>query len=337
MTAPHHAYPMVPDQGGPKLAHLHLVTVLQAGDSQAAKLQSYGDWIVGSPWLTAVGAEYGVGSGTHELITLPGPAPTDVSSATIPDDIAASIAALELPATTPDTLYMMVYPQGATIDGTACPPQSPFGLGYHGEADSAAGHLTYAVVQSCSNQIPAQLENVISHELIEAATDARPMTQPGFQLALDDPWTNILGAEVGDLCSLSTIVDGSNTATRSYSNAAAALGHSPCVPAPSSPHFNVDVPGDAIHSAPPGGSIDIPIVGWSTAPVGDWPIVAYPGGYSVVMANLTLSQDTINNGQTATLTVQIPSSAHHGDVANIAIYSGVPSVESFWPVAVHVE
>jgi hypothetical protein len=78
--APHHAYPQVPDQGGPKLNHLHMVTVVQAADSQSTQLQAYGDWIVSSQWLTAVGAEYGVASGTHELVTLPGPAPTDVTT-----------------------------------------------------------------------------------------------------------------------------------------------------------------------------------------------------------------------------------------------------------------
>jgi hypothetical protein len=288
-------------------------------------------------WLPAVGAEYGVASGTHELVTLPGPAPTDVTTDTIPDDIAEGIASGALPPTTPDTLYIMVYPQGVTMDGEPCPPGSPYGLGYHDEAETSAGHLTYAVVQSCHQQDPAQLQNVISHELIEAATDARPMTEPGLQLALDNPWTNVLGAEVGDLCSFALATDGAFTATRSYSNAAAAVGGSPCVPAPAGPYFNIDVPGEAVLSAAPGASIDIPIIGWSTAPIDDWSIIAVPGGYSVVMADLSLDESTINNGGSAVLTVGIPQSALPGQVANIAIYSGYPDVQSFWPLAINVQ
>jgi len=83
--------------------------------------------------------------------------------------------------------------------------------------------------------------------------------------------------------------------------------------------------------------VDIPIIGWSTAPIASWPIIGSPGGYSEVVPVVSLSQSEIQNGESATLTVEIPTSAQHGQIAYVAVYSGYPKLESFWPVAVHVQ
>src|SRR5579883_3576492 len=57
--------PQVPFQGGPTIAHVKLVTITFAGYPYQQQMQAFGDWIVGSTWLQTVGAEYGVGTGTH--------------------------------------------------------------------------------------------------------------------------------------------------------------------------------------------------------------------------------------------------------------------------------
>ena len=56
--------PEVSHRGGPVMAHPVLVPILFAGDGEAGELTQFSKWIVGSQWLTAVGAEYGVGSGS---------------------------------------------------------------------------------------------------------------------------------------------------------------------------------------------------------------------------------------------------------------------------------
>ena len=58
-TAPHTAYPQLPNHGGPTLPHPQLVTITFANDARASTLESFAQWIVGSRWLAAVGSEYG--------------------------------------------------------------------------------------------------------------------------------------------------------------------------------------------------------------------------------------------------------------------------------------
>lgn len=60
----HEPLPVVPDQGGTRLAHPQIVFVTFADDTRSAAIESFGRFIAGSSWLHTVGAEYGVDTGT---------------------------------------------------------------------------------------------------------------------------------------------------------------------------------------------------------------------------------------------------------------------------------
>ena len=66
-----HTLPIIPDEEGPELTHPLLVSVTYANDPQPAFVEQLGAYLVTSPWLTAVGPEYGIAHGTHENVELP--------------------------------------------------------------------------------------------------------------------------------------------------------------------------------------------------------------------------------------------------------------------------
>ena len=69
--------PDVVDHNGPVLAHVQLVPIFFTGDADVAALTSFSQWIVGSEWLKAVGADYGVGTGSVlQVVQRPGAAPS---------------------------------------------------------------------------------------------------------------------------------------------------------------------------------------------------------------------------------------------------------------------
>jgi hypothetical protein len=81
-----------------------------------------------------------------------------------------------------------------------------------------------------------------SHELVEAATDPFYYTKPAFSSADVEhaAWTLATVGEVADMCEFESkdgVRLGSFLAQRSWSNAAAAAGHDPCVPALAEPFF----------------------------------------------------------------------------------------------------
>jgi len=78
-----HVLSTIPDQGGPVLAHPQVVTVTYSNDSNRAFVEDLGAYLVTSPWLSAVGVEYGVGLGTHVNLELPGEAPALISDVEI--------------------------------------------------------------------------------------------------------------------------------------------------------------------------------------------------------------------------------------------------------------
>src|SRR5262249_35208816 len=63
-SAPHAPLPLVTDNGGPVLDSIQLVSLIFQEDARRPQLQRFGEFLVHSQWLPAVGAEYGVGNGT---------------------------------------------------------------------------------------------------------------------------------------------------------------------------------------------------------------------------------------------------------------------------------
>jgi len=355
--APHAAFPQVPNQGGPRLTHPQLVTVTFAGDPRVPTLEPFAQWIVGSKWLTAVGADYGIRAGAVAGVAhRPETAPTAVTSADIETYLAngvtdGSIPSPAAPFTLADALYIVYYPfttaiTATFVDGIIKHSCTDF-LGYHGEVHAAGLSFSYAALPDCSVSVPGltalqTIEMVASHEFIEAATDAFPITKPAYQLEPDptSAWFSAFQfeVEVGDLCEVPTrfVQEAGFVAQRIWSNAAALEGD-PCVPNDSTgPYFGVTATPNAEEHVAAGGSVDYDVLGWSTGPVPDWQVSATQA-FGTVNVGLTLSLPTLNNGGATKLHVTVPADAGSDGTAAIALTAQHGAeVSAAWVVSVGV-
>ena len=138
---------------------------------------------------------------------------------------------------------------------------------------------------------------VISHELVEAATDPLPADNPAFVQEDDNDyvWTLVTSGEVADMCYLNDdtyyIPPGAtHMVQRTWSNAQAALMHNPCVPhTTTDSYFNTFAALGPVSYTPPGyapfttqgvsipigqsQSIDVHLYGGQPTP-GPWQISA---------------------------------------------------------------
>jgi hypothetical protein len=260
--------------------------------------------------------------------------------------IQTMVSSGKLPAPTDQTLYALYFPANVTItldDATSC---KEFGA-YHNEVSvtpegGSAITVSYAVMPRCGGEQMTTLG--ASHELIEAATDAHPMSQPAFNMS-DLAWS-VLGGEVGDVCvdfsgsGNDTYSESGFTVQRTWSNKAAAASHDPCVPAPAGAYFNV-APDKQQIALGIGESAAIELTAFSDAPSGSWSVSAKDLGQFLGSGNvLTLSIDktTVSNGDKTTLKVTLNSAISTGSTgvagAPFAIVSRAGSKVHIWPVVV---
>ena len=193
--------------------------------------------------------------------------------------------------------------------------------GYHWEATNPK--VPYAVIPSCPHEDLTQIEITASHEIIEAATD--PFDSTALAWAISDannPWAGG-GGEVADLCEgQSALIDGFDV-TRVWSNTAASQNKAdPCIPAPPTPFFDTAVATSKAEPVAPVKSITLNVEGFSSAPVSAWGIqaVVVPA-VSAFDPKPVLSADSIENGGTATLTMQRPAIAASQTFATVLLYS----------------
>jgi len=342
--APRSPLPQLADRGGPVMAHPALVPIFFADDPDSAELTAFDHWIVGSAWLAAVGAEYGVRSGSVlGAIQLTATAPAAITDGEIVDLLYARLADGTLPA--PDTvpgnmLYEVHFPARTVVtfgNATSC---VAFG-GYHESARRGGVELAYAVLPTCPGFVADHTdleirELVSSHELIEAATDPIPSNHPAFQLEdPTSPWL-ALGEEVADLCvrgdRSATWPEAGFVAQRSWSNAAAAAGKDPCVPGQQTPYFTVSADLTSIPRIAPGKTRLIHLAGYASG-AGDgfgWHIGSAPGAMDDV--DLTLGRDTFDAEQTTILVVGVPDDATAGSLLRFYVYSTGPSSYDVLPM-----
>ncbi len=149
--------------------------------------------------------------------------------------------------------------------------------------------------------------------------------------------------EAGDACEGSLIWEdggqGDFLYQRIWSNAAVDAGGDPCIPALSVPYYNVTLSQDW-YPMDGGIALEIPLTGWSTAPMGDWLVYATTIDVSTGFQGLTGQSLTvrtllglespggcksavfgINNGVAGTLEVPALSSLQPGDFAVIEVES----------------
>jgi hypothetical protein len=336
MTAPHDSSLQVASRGGPVLAAPELVTITFSNYRWRTEVEQMGDWIVNSDWLKTVGADYGVGAGTHRAVRLPSPAPATLADADWRAELPRLIADGTLPSPGPNTLYML-YLRNADTEytgnalGTAC---SNYG-GFHAEITDGALSFPYAVVLTCAPfGLYGELDHTISlasHELIEAATDPFIFTKPAF--VLDQPLFQ--EGEVADLCEGHQGRENGYYYQRIWSNRAAAAGGDPCVPASNDPFFRIDA-SPQVRQLAAGETAEFVFTAWSTAATPALEaFVAYEGGNFIPrvrnpftgmdeplgsgLVTRFAAAPVMVNGQSDRLVITVPANARSGQRALLKV------------------
>jgi hypothetical protein len=345
---PHEPMPIIPNQGGPTLSTLQLVTISFAADPNSAKAGAFGDFVVGSSWLATVGADYGLQSATHAKdVVLTQAAGATVSDTSIQTLIASKIQDGTVPSGA-QVLFLIFYPPGTVVqsalDGAdTCVSIGSSAIGgYHWESANGTP-FPYAVVPTCANEALADIQASASHELLEAATDPFPMTKPAWVLTdPTNPWSALDG-EVADFCELLTTTEGGYSLQQIWSNTAArANDRDPCIPSPPTPFYNATATPATAQMVPAGQSFTFEIKGWSSAPVAPWMLSAdsfsgpLSGGASFDPKPM-LDATTLQNGQSAHMTISVPAGTASGASALIFVTSSRSLTDfSSWPVVVTV-
>ncbi|MFT3764420.1 MAG: hypothetical protein QM820_02715 [Minicystis sp.] len=338
MTAEHTALPKVITFGGPVLKTPKVQAIVYASDPKADDIDAFLAELAATSYWGEATAEYGVGAlQILPTIKRPESPPAKLTDTQLSQDLAAqtSGASPAWGAADPSTIYLFVLPQGTVIDagGECCTDYD----GYHDEATVGAIKVPYGIVCSCPgldgpgvNDVQ-QVTVAMSHELVEAATDPLPFSDPAYAQT-DDPnviWTLITGGETADMCEFDAdsfvIPKGSKyMVQKSWSNAAAAAGKEPCIPATEgAPFFGVSpVLPDQLSitgvpfltsgvKIPVGQSKTIDLQLFSNAPTqGPWKVTAYDlnaffGGSPNL--ELTLDKATGQNGDVLALTIKVLS------------------------------
>jgi len=145
---------------------------------------------------------------------------TFISDAQIQSELAAQIAAGNLPAPTTDaagnnnTYYAVFFPREKAVSANGIDDICSGACAYHGTIADAAGHEIYYGVHpdnqpgsgcgtACSDPTPFEaLTRGASHELVETITDA----EVGLAATVAKPvaWFDPVNAEIGDICVTTT-------------------------------------------------------------------------------------------------------------------------------------
>lgn len=326
--AAHPDAPVLTSAGGPVLANPKLVVVTFGDDPLAADLETFAQSLGATSYWAATTSEYGVGSAQYGgAVHLAAPPATTLTQDQLESWIASQLDGThpEWPAFDPNAIYSIVMPVGAGIEVDGAPPckSSP---AYHYEIDSSSRKIVYAAINRCDPMFGlAGIDYVtagLSHEWIEASTDPFYLSAPAY----DGPapkyndWNFVTGGEVADMCTLTNGVyfkpnDLPFMVQRSWSNAAAAAGHNPCVPAPNEAYFaaapvlsatlyakylGAPFTCEGAHVAV-GSSVDVPVDLFSDAPTDSFSLSAS----ALFGASLAFSWDQTSgaNGDVRTLTI----------------------------------
>jgi hypothetical protein len=251
-SAPHAAAPEDVDLGGSVLKAPRVQPIRYASDPHGADVDGFLAELASTPYWGQVTSEYGVGP----LTILPSTVLPDAPPAAMTDQDLVDVLAKNLGGASPawgapdsSTIYLFEIPEGTSLDasGKCCADFD----GYHQQADVGGGTVTYGVVCACPGLDGPNVDDVqqitvaVSHELVEAATDPLPQTDPAYAQTDDDHaiWTVVTGGELADLCEYDddafVVPQGSKyMVQRSWSDKAAKAGRRPCLPADGGPYFN---------------------------------------------------------------------------------------------------
>jgi hypothetical protein len=316
-----------------------------------------------------------------EIGSAPAPSYTDstqMGPSTVQDWLSKAIGSALLPPPgsnpTSNTLYVLYFPKSTriTLDGYESCVDTGNGFdGYHWAMAYGQTVVPYAVVVECAPQptaarsipIDSLLQSTTltaSHEILEAATD--PTQYAGYVLDDSDPnnWGWIAttgGGEVGDLCvdffglNQDHAIEGPFTVQRSWSNARAAAGLDPCVPAPAEGIYFNAAPTRSFFALDVGESTTFEVDAFSSGALPDWDVTAFdeslaPAPY--LSFSIVGGQDTdagpiirVNNGSKIQVTMTLlddPGSLMQqeadGWLASYGSTAGSEVAAHFWPFSV---
>ncbi len=350
--APFGGAAQVATSGGQVLATPKVMPITYDADAMRGQIEQFIASVGATPWWTAVTSEYGIGAlapqkPVHVSVAPPAAITDDAIKAYLTSVLDGKHADFGAP--DPSTIYTIFYPQTTTVTATFGSTKTStscveFG-GYHNELTLPTGmKIVYAVVPRCANLNGLVGIDMVtgagSHELLEAATDPHPFTSLAYSGTNDIGLGLELvlgGGEVGDMCSSNQgsyyKPDGyAFTVQRGWSNAAAAAGHDPCVPAQAGPYFNgaaqltdaITVAGDATNPASQVAGIKVPVgtsktfdvVLYSDAPTDGDIAVAVVDGNSVTggtpQLTFSLEKASGKNGDRIHVTVNAVAMGAYG-------------------------
>jgi hypothetical protein len=354
---------------GRVLAQPKVLPIMYASDAGGTDILAFLQELASTAYWGQTTSEYGVGPLTVlPPITITDPAPTTITDAALESSLAnnTSGATPAWGAPDPSTIYLFVLPTGTIeqdTEGACCTDYD----GYHYEVTVGSGPsrvaLPYALSCSCPGFDGPRVTDLqertvdMSHELVEAATDPFPNSNPAYTQEDDDDivWTLVTDGEVADMCEFNddanVIPPGSTyMVQRSWSNAAAARLENPCVPAvTSTPYLNAfpqmgritysNAYGSVLTKGlliPLGQSRTVNLSLFSASPVPQpWSVASFDYDAEIVggPAGATLRQDATSGrgGQTIHLTVtpQTQDSYLQGEAFIIWSDYGSPGASDF--------
>lgn len=319
--------PKVVDNGGVILAAPKIVTVTWNDDPNQSLLDAFGDGIGQSAYWQATTSEYGVGAATSDHVHISTSLPQTMTDAALEKMIADQVDAAPgsgWPVDDASTVYVVYVPEAMELtSGNAndCNIED----GYHDEMQTqTVSHLVYAVVnEGChdTQDVVSFTTEVASHEMVESATDPHAETDLAYAGFDEDHYAweqwNQRQDELADACEYFAEANYESTAPfddwlqRSWSNAGAAAGHDPCVPAPAGAYYNATPLGlDSISITLKNGSLatkgysigvgtkrTVQIGLYSDAPHAPWTVNVVEGdGFSTPVSHVTIAQ-TVTSGQ----------------------------------------
>ena len=376
VRADHLPFPQLTYQGGPIMTATKVVSVTFPGDPNVSTFDQLGQNITSSTYWDAVRSGYCETGGTTcigdgpagvsvQITTAPAASYTDAALQTwIQTEITNGI--LPMPDTTmpvSNTLYVLYFPMSTTItDPTGAQSCSAFD-GYHGAMTIGSQQVPYAVVDECDyGSAQATLvatTETAAHEVFEAASD--PGNPTGFYLDFSDPntwgWDDVMGGEAADLCTDmyglggDEASDGTFEAQRIWSNAFAMAGGDPCNPKPAGKTYFNASPSQAVYVLDVGGSVTFEASAFSTAPMGDWTLVAQDWtDPSTQYLSFTIQGGTntdagpvvmVNNGSKPKITMTLlkdpgpaPNDEADGVLLSVTGDPSNPTADNVWPFIV---
>jgi hypothetical protein len=361
VTATHPPMPLEISGGGAVLDAPRIVVITFDGDPFRDQLEDFNAKIGGTKFWHDVTAEYGVGAMVAgRPVHLSDAPPASIDDVDVKKWFQAMLDGTHPEFDLPDdeTMYVLYYPAGTTYtigSWTGC--KEFYASDNLGQLANNGKMIPYIVVPRCPNLASLDAWQTLtaesSHELYEEATD--PFKTAWVTVDADHLGFSLTPpfSEIGDMC----IADPTQyvvapeigaTVQRAWSNAAAAAGKNPCVPAPSTPYFNA-VPhendlvgvGDAMEGftgktkgthVPVGQTKTVALTLFSEAPIAPWHVAAYDiATVQGRAAELSLSLDTNGgqNGDTLQLSITALKAGENGGSRYIVVSDdGVHG--SFW-------